>query len=75
MSLLIVCWYFLLRDCPRFPLLLSKISEAIVQGGRHLRVVSESSDVGGDILYIEAQIWIWDLDLEWPKISGIRNGE
>ena len=75
MSLLIVCWYFLLRDCPRFPLLPSKILEAIVRGGRHLRVVSESSDVGADVLYLKAQIWVWDLDLEWPKISGIRNRE
>ena len=54
MSLLVVCWYFLLRDCPRFPLPPSKNLEAIDRGGRHLRVVSESSDVGADILYLES---------------------
>ena len=73
--LLVVCCYFLLRYFRRFPRPPSKNSEAIVRGGRHWCVVSESSDVGGDILYIKAQIWIWDLGLEWPKISGSRNGE
>ena len=54
--------------CRRFP----RPSEQKLGGNslrrhRHLRVVSESSDVGANTLYIEEQIWTWDLDLEWPK--------
>ena len=54
--LLVVCCHFLLRYFRRF----SSSSEqklggsSPVQGGKHLRVVSESSDVGGDILYIKS---------------------